>query len=306
MLAKSQDEVVVGSGLVLGATATAGTSIADLAYAAELDRRRLFRYARMLLATNSTATNATTPSSSNSTTNATATNATTSASSSNTTTTNATTPAAGAPTTPAAAPAADAGLMNSPAAGAAIGGGAASAVGGIVGKFKAKLEKIKEVKAKLVPKLEKSKELATKIAKEVPKVAQAQAGKLQALQEEMQADMDNLKPPEEMKDPEKIAAWKDEKMDRIKAEGARTKTEIMVGLIKQRLSRLCAAPFSFLFSVPFFSPFFLFLFSSSTADPCHRALTCKARRFAVGSTHSLAHSTARLKLNVSRKSTRMN
>ena len=30
-----------------------------------------------------------------------------------------------------------------------------------------------------------------------------------------------------MKDPEKIAAWKDEKADRIKAEGERLKTEIM-------------------------------------------------------------------------------
>ena len=41
------------------------------------------------------------------------------------------------------------------------------------------------VTAKL--KLEKSKELAIKIAKEVPKVVQAQAGKLQALQEDLQA-----------------------------------------------------------------------------------------------------------------------
>jgi hypothetical protein len=43
------------------------------------------------------------------------------------------------------------------------------------------------VTAKLMPKLEKSKELAIKIAKEVPKVVQAQAGKLQALQEDLQA-----------------------------------------------------------------------------------------------------------------------
>ena len=53
------------------------------------------------------------------------------------------------------------------------------------------------------------------------------SGKLQALQEELQAQQANMTPPEEMKDPEKIAAWKDEKLDRIKAEGERRKAEIM-------------------------------------------------------------------------------
>jgi hypothetical protein len=44
----------------------------------------------------------------------------------------------------------------------------------------------------------------------------------------IRAQQANMVPPAGMEDPEKIAAWKDEKMDRIKAEGARVKTEIMV------------------------------------------------------------------------------
>ena len=185
-----------------------------LSYAAELDRWRLFRYARMLLATNATNATNTTPSAAEAaatpagnTTAAAAPAGNTTAGGGNTTSggnataaTAAAAPAAAATAAPAAAaPAAAGGLMDSPAAGAALGGGAASAVGGIVGKYKAKFEKIKEVKAKLMPKLEKSKELAMKIAKEVPKVAQAQAGKLQALQEDLQAQQANMTPPAEMK-----------------------------------------------------------------------------------------------------------
>ena len=182
MLEKPSDDVVGRADASSESASAAGTtSIADLAYAAELDRRRLFHYARMLLAANATnntgAANSTSTGTTTDAANSTNTGTTTDAANSTSTDSNSTstdtsaTGAADAGAPAAATPPAESteeGLMNSPAAGAAIGGGAASALGGIVGKYKAQFEKLKEVKAKLMPKLEMSKELATKIAKEVP------------------------------------------------------------------------------------------------------------------------------------------